>query len=135
MTQRVTVRKGKTSAIGVVRPNPCRRDTDGDGLADNAELVGKNLNQKVFVKKGTYVIKLRRTSPVLADTDRDGLNDKQEVTGSANERYNNHKSDPTHYDTDRGGVNDGREVKAKSDPSNVRGNRARNRSSRSGLFG
>ncbi|UMG92157.1 binary toxin-like calcium binding domain-containing protein [Nocardioides sp. TF02-7] len=123
LKQKVQLNKRTRKAIGLVKPDPCVRDTDGDGLRDDREVKGTRIKQKVIVRKqqgGSYRIGLRVTNPVQADTDRDGLKDRAEVTGNANKRHKRHKSDPTHWDTDRGGVKDGKEVRAGADPADVR---------------
>jgi hypothetical protein len=91
--------------IGVVTSNPCKKDTDADGLSDGREVLGKYVDQVVQRKPahgGAYTIGLRRMNPRLADTDRDGLSDKQEVSGSVKPS----KSDPTAADTDWGNWTD-----------------------------
>ena len=82
---------------------PCQEDTDGDGLADDAELDGV-------------------TDPTLADTDDDGLDDGEEPTYGTDpvdadtddsldgDEVLTHGSDPTARDTDGGGTEDGPEV-------------------------
>jgi hypothetical protein len=73
--------------------NPRVADTDGDGLADGAE---------VFV---------HLTNPVSADTDTDGLSDGAEVKTYA--------TDPLRMDTDKDGFPDGLEVLLGSQPNNA----------------
>lgn len=104
---------GTRVLIGKVRTNPCKQDTDGDGLTDWREVVGSSINQQVirFAKDGgTYLLTSRKTNPLDRDTDDDSLTDKLEITGGANWRFDHRRSDPTTADTDWGGGKDGREV-------------------------
>jgi Bacterial TSP3 repeat len=73
-----------------LRLHPRRRDTDGDGLRDRAEL------------------RRWKTNPRKRDTDGDGLSDRAEI-----KRW---KTNPRRPDTDGDGARDGVEVKAGTDP-------------------
>jgi hypothetical protein len=73
------------------RTNPTVADTDGDGLADGAEVTTHN------------------TNPTVVDTDADGLPDGQEITLGTN---------PLVVDTDGDSFSDGLEVAQGTDPKN-----------------
>lgn len=116
-------RPGTKYLIGKVRTNPCKADSDADGLSDRREVIGSVINQTILRAKshgGAYWLGTRKTNPLRRDTDRDGLNDKVEITGSANWRYDRRNSDPTSADTDWGGNGDGSEVLyQRSDPTRI----------------
>ena len=120
MKKKVTTRRHHVEPIGLVKTNPCAKDTDGDGIKDGKEVSGKKVRQAVRAKGGPYVLKRLFSDSSIADTDGDGLTDKQEVTGSKNKKYGRHKTNPLNVDTDGGGVSDGREIKLGSDPSDVK---------------
>jgi hypothetical protein len=105
-----------------VTTNPLIKDSDKDGLTDGLEVKGYTIKQVVLVTRSgeRLVIGKTRSNPTRADTDKDGLRDKVEKTGSANKKWQRHKSDPSKCDTDTGGVSDGREVKLGSDPSKIK---------------
>jgi hypothetical protein len=75
-----------------LRLHPRKRDTDGDGLRDRAEL------------------RRWKTNPRRADTDGDGLRDRAEL-----KRW---KTNPRRADTDGDGAKDGVEVMAGTNPRN-----------------
>ena len=120
MKKKVRTRRHHVEPIGLVKTNPCAKDTDGDGIKDGKEVSGKKVRQTVRAKGGPYLLKRLFSDPSIADTDGDGLTDKQEVTGSKNKKFDRRKTDPLNVDTDGGGVSDGREIKLGSDPSDVK---------------
>jgi len=92
-----------------VRPNPCRADTDKDGLKDGAEVRGS---------KAKHTSHTYKSNPLKKDTDGDRLSDRVEIRGGANGRYGHVGSNPLNWDSDHGGVSDAGEVRAGSDPTN-----------------
>ena len=104
MKKKVTTRRHHVEPIGLVKTNPCAKDTDGDGIKDGKEVSGKKVRQTVRAKGGPYVLKRLFSDPSVADTDGDGLTDKQEITGSRNRKYDRRKTNPLNVDTDGGGV-------------------------------
>jgi len=104
---------GTKFLIGRVKTNPCKQDTEGDGLTDWREAVGSAINQRVVRLArdgGPYLLTTRKTNPLNRDTDGDGLGDKLEITGASNWRFDRGRTDPTTADTDWGRVKDGSEV-------------------------
>ena len=80
-----------------VRSNPCKADSDNDGLSDFEEV---NLGKDGFI-----------TDPTLDDTDGDGLSDKEETYGIEKGVI----SDPTRADTDLDGVDDFHDINPAGD--------------------
>jgi hypothetical protein len=78
--------------ISIHGTDPTEKDTDGDGLADGAEVADG-------------------TNPASSDTDGDGLADGAEIA--------THGTDPTIADSDGDGFNDGIEVAEGSDPTDA----------------
>ncbi|MCP4849672.1 MAG: hypothetical protein GY899_17180, partial [Verrucomicrobiaceae bacterium] len=78
--------------ISIHGTDPTEEDTDGDGLADGAEVADG-------------------TNPASSDTDGDGLADGAEIA--------THGTDPTIADSDGDGFNDGIEVAEGSDPTDA----------------
>jgi outer membrane protein OmpA-like peptidoglycan-associated protein len=98
----------------LLRLDPSRADSDGDGLGDGEEV---NIFRTDPKKPDTDDDGLRdgdevtifKTSPLSPDTDRDGLSDGDELV-----RY---KTDPLNVDTDRDSLSDGDEVlRYRTDP-------------------
>lgn len=116
-------RPGTKYYVGRVKTNPCKRDSDADGLTDYREAAGSIINQRVIRSArdgGPYWLGTRKTHPMKRDTDGDSLSDKLEITGNANWRFDRRRSDPTRADTDWGGNKDGAEVFSHhSDPTRV----------------
>ncbi|WP_162599715.1 binary toxin-like calcium binding domain-containing protein [Nocardioides solisilvae] len=109
----------RTRRIGLVRTNPSKADTDGDGLKDKAEIKGRKVKRQVVpLRNGRVVLKRLKSNPLRKDTDRDGLKDKAEVTGKRNKKFGKRRTDPAHHDTDRGGLSDKQEIRRGSDPAN-----------------
>ena len=105
LNSKLRLKKGKSGPVRV-RTNPCRKDTDKDGLSDSKELRGKKVGKKLVY----------RSNPRKKDSDHDGLRDKAEVTGKVNKLFGRTPSNPMDWDTDRGNVSDGAEVRRGSDP-------------------
>jgi hypothetical protein len=71
------------------------QDSDGDGMPDNVELYGVNIQIKLA--NGEVQIVSATSSPILADTDGDGLSDNEELGIGSN---------PRSTDTDGDGISD-----------------------------
>jgi hypothetical protein len=84
--------------------NPTLPDTDGDGIADAAEV-----NRKVNNLAAP-------TDPAKADTDEDGLGDAVETGSGTFTDASNTGTDPLKKDTDGDGFEDGREVASFTNP-------------------
>ena len=97
--------------------DPRKRDTDHDGLSDGAEVLRYKTNPRKpdsdrdGLTDGTEVCRYH-TNPRSKDTDRDGLTDGDEVL-----RY---RTDPLKRDTDGDGYGDRLEVSKGKDPRNPR---------------
>lgn len=95
----------------IIGSDPLTADTDGDGLADGAELRAEtDLRASDTDDDGltdSEEIRDYGTDPTAADTDEDGLTDSEEITEG---------TDPLAADTDQDGVADGREIAAGTDP-------------------
>jgi hypothetical protein len=89
-----------------LRTNPCKADTDADGLQDNVET-----NTEVWVDANNT-----GTSPLKDDTDKDGLKDGVENPTLPFVDANQSGTDPNKRDTDGDGVGDGSEVAGGTDP-------------------
>ncbi|GCF14491.1 hypothetical protein Harman_24260 [Haloarcula mannanilytica] len=90
--------------------DPTVADTDEDGIADTAEL--KHGTDPTAVDTDGDGLADKRemtvgTNPTVVDTDGDGLSDQREVSG---------KTNPTDADTDNDGVADGRELEIGTNP-------------------
>jgi hypothetical protein len=135
--RRVLNRQGEVSLIDGKSCNPILPDSDGDGLADLAELFfGTDPNKPDSdgdrLLDGEEFHKYK-TDPLHVNTDRDGLSDWAEVTHFGTDPLNadsdddgltdgeerkTYKTDPLQQDTDGGGINDGEEVQRGTDPLN-----------------
>ncbi|HEU4577783.1 MAG TPA: OmpA family protein [Polyangiaceae bacterium] len=83
----------RINLVLVARPtDPCKPDTDGDGLSDRVEA------RSAFVNG--------QTDPTSTDTDGDGISDGVEDTDQ-NGRRSASETDPTSPDTDGDGLRDG----------------------------
>jgi len=71
------------------------QDSDGDGMPDNVELYGVNIQIKLA--NGEFQIVSATSSPILADTDGDGMDDFEELGIGSN---------PRNVDTDGDGISD-----------------------------
>jgi hypothetical protein len=96
--------------------HPGLSDTDGDGVADGAEVSLYNTNPVLADTDDDGLtdgqeINTIGTNPLLADTDGDGLTDGDEV--------NLYGTDPLRVDTDNDGFNDALEVAAGTDPTSA----------------
>jgi len=103
-------------------------DTDGDGLADNAEQSGWMVT--VQLVNGDVLQRTVTGDPSLADTDGDGLGDREELLAGANprdpdtdgdgisdkEEINLWHSNPTRQDTDKDGLSDAADVSFDTSP-------------------
>ena len=47
MKKKVRTRRHHVEPIGLVKTNPCAKDTDGDGIKDGKEVSGKKVRQTV----------------------------------------------------------------------------------------
>ena len=97
------------------------RDTDGDGLPDNVELLGTPIY--VELSNGQFTTRLATSNPALSDTDGDGLSDLEEWSIGTDPRagdsdtdglpdyteYNIIYSSPIAQDTDYDSITDGAE--------------------------
>lgn len=96
--------------------DPGNADTDGDGLADGAEVIQHGTNPVLDDTDGDQLtdgeeVDQHGTNPLVADTDGDGLTDSEEVL--------THGSDPNNSDTDGDDFPDGLEVAAGTDPNSA----------------
>jgi len=106
-----------SAAIGKVRTSLLKADTDGDGLRDGQEVLGVKVFQKVRTPNGgSYTLTLLRSHPGRPDTDFDGLKDRVEATGSAAQKFNNAKTNPSNCHTDFGRRGDGLELRLGKNP-------------------
>ena len=77
-----------------------KRDTDGDGLEDKAEIIGTSITVSVSGNPSKTII--AKTKPAYYDTDRDGLSDSAEILGMGG-----FVTDPNGPDCDKDGIPDG----------------------------
>lgn len=77
-----------------------KRDTDGDGLEDKAEIIGTSITVSVSGNPSKTII--AKTKPAYYDTDRDGLSDSAEILG-----IGGFVTDPNDPDCDKDGIPDG----------------------------
>lgn len=91
-----------------VGTDPCRPDTDGDGLTDIEEVRRYGTDPLQFDTDGDRLkdadeVRTFMTNALAADSDNDGLNDGDEVY--------DRRTNPLKADTDDDGLNDGEEVR------------------------
>ena len=104
------------------RTSPRLKDSDGDGLTDNAEQRGWGVT--IVLTDGSVSLRDVTSDPFVADTDADGLNDRVEKSLATDPRsgdtdgdliddnaeFNVWFSEPTRQDTDSDGINDALEI-------------------------
>lgn len=95
--------------IGTDQNNP---DSDGDGLPDGYEYLGKRKVPPGFTDEQISALPEtdHRTDPKKQDSDGDGLNDRAELVV--------HNTNPLSVDTDADGLGDNEELSRKTDPLN-----------------
>lgn len=84
--------------------SPVGRDTDGDSLTDLYEVTSNPLGLTI---NGVSQSRAVKTSPILPDSDGDGLRDNEEWNGASLYSF---ATDPSDADTDDDGLSDGDEV-------------------------
>lgn len=87
--------------------DPLDQDTDADGLSDSDEVLRIHTNPLVADSDGDNLsdgdeVNIHKTDPLKVDTDVDGLSDGDEVL--------EHRTNPLDVDTDKDGLTDGSEV-------------------------
>jgi hypothetical protein len=120
LTKKIVKCNGVRVAIGKVRTNVLKADTDGDGYSDRVEVsgyYGVRKNQRILTPHGgSYILSLLKSNPARADTDGDRLSDRVEARGLATKKFNYAKTDPTNCHSDFGDVDDGTEARSGRNP-------------------
>lgn len=96
------------SGAGALGTDPLRADSDGDGLHDNLELAGWDVQLDSYDENGQVAAYHVDSDPLDADTDDDGLNDKTESEDP--------KTDPRNPDTDSDGTPDNEDASGGRSP-------------------
>lgn len=93
---------------GGQKTDPCKADSDGDGLLDGLE-VGRNASVSPACSFSADADATTRTNPTTADTDGDGLADGAEDK-NANGRVDPGEANPLKQDSDCDGLSDAAEA-------------------------